>query len=224
MDQILTENERKSIRANIYTENENQPIDYNDKKISFFVKHCRGKTVLDLGSVDHYEENWKSKYWLFKAIAENAKDIMGIDYYEKGVGDLKAKGFNIVYGDAQKFNVEKKYDVITAGDLIEHLQDLDGFINSIKAALIENGTLIISTPNPWCWKYILYHMIYGKMEPVNREHVSWFCIKTIENLFARYGFEVTEYSYTSRRLYEKYVPLPSRIKHTTLNVLLRKVL
>lgn len=220
-EQILTQEERKSIRAEIYHEHDNQMIDYTDGKIKFFIKHTRNKDVLDLGSVDHYEGNHKSRYWLFKAILQSASSVMGLDYYRQGVEALRAAGYDIVYGDAQNFNLGRKFDVVTAGDLIEHLPNLDGFISSMKSALNVDGAIVISTPNPWCWKYAMYHIIFGKLKPVNREHVSWFCLQTIDNLFNRYGFEIAEFSFSSRRNYEKYIPLPSRLKHTTLNVLLK---
>lgn len=219
--QILTQDERKSIRSEIYHEKDNQAIDYSDGKIAFFVKHSKNRNVLDLGSVDHYEENHKSRYWLFKAIQENASNVVGLDYYREGVDALRIAGYNIVYGDAQKFSLPNKFDVVTAGDLIEHLPNLDGFITSVKEALNPTGYLVISTPNPWCWKYFLYHLFFGKLQPVNREHVSWFCLKTIDNLFSRYGLEIVDFTYSSRRKYEKYIPLPSRLKHTTLNVALK---
>jgi 2-polyprenyl-3-methyl-5-hydroxy-6-metoxy-1,4-benzoquinol methylase len=222
MKQVLNADERKSIRADIYSSDVSQPIDFSDGKIAFFVKHSKGLKVLDLGSVDHFEDNWKSKFWLFKALADNAEHIVGLDYYKEGVDALNKEGFNIVFGDAQNFDFQEIFDVVTAGDLIEHLPNLHGFISSISRALNDQGSLVISTPNPWCWKYALYHFLFGKLKPVNREHISWFCPQTIENLFSRYGFEVVDYSYTSRRLYERLTPLPSRIKHTTLNVLLRK--
>lgn len=218
--QVLTSDERKSIRSDIYREYENQPIDYNDGKINFFIKHCKNNAVLDLGSVDHFEENHTSKYWLFKAIYENCREVQGIDYYLDGVNALKKHGYPIEYGDAQNFTFPRKFDVVTAGDLIEHLPNLDGFITSISKVLNPNGKLLISTPNPWCWKYLLYHVFYGKLNPVNKEHVSWFCLRTIENLFSRYGFKIVEYQYSSRRRFEKLIPLPKRIKHTTLNLLL----
>jgi len=221
--QILTQEERVSIRSDIYHEHENQEIDYSDGKIDFFIKYVRGKDTLDLGSVDHHEDNSKSRYWLFKAIKDNASSVLGLDYYKEGVEALRAAGYDIVHGDAQNFRVEKKFDIVTAGDLIEHLPNLDGFICSVKEALNSKGLLVISTPNPWCWKYLGYHFFFGKLQPVNREHVSWFCLKTLDNLFSRYGLEIVDYSYSSRRKYEKMIPLPFRLKHTTLNVLLKKI-
>jgi len=220
--QILTYLERVKIRSEIYTEHENQPIDYKDGKINFFIKFTKNQDVLDLGSVDHFENNWRSKYWLFKAISENSSGLLGLDYYEDGVLALQKEGFNIVHGDAQGFSFDKKFDMITAGDLIEHLPNLDGFISSVRSNLREGGRLVISTPNPWCWKYMGYHIVKKRLDRVNKEHVSWFCIQTLINLFGRYGFTLLEYEYCSRRPYEKLTPLPSHIKHTTLNAIFIK--
>lgn len=220
--QVLTQLERKKIRSEIYTESENQLIDYQDEKIKFFIRFTRNRSVLDLGSVDHFEGNWRSKYWLFKALLENSSELTGLDYYEDGVVALQKQGFNIIHGDAQGFDLGKKFDVITAGDLIEHLPNLDGFINSIKSSLKDDGMLVLSTPNPWCWKYMGYHILRKRLDRVNKEHVSWFCIQTLANLFERYGFSLVNYEYCSRRLYERSIPLPAHIKHTTLNAVFQK--
>jgi len=223
MKQVLTDSERKKIRSGIYAAGSVEASQYKDGKIKFFIERCKGKVVLDLGSVDHFEGNWKSKYWLFKALLDNAKDLVGLDYYQEGVRALNEEGFNIVHGDAQDFQFDRKFEVITAGDLIEHLPNLDGFITSINNALVDGGSVLLSTPNPWCWKYMSYHLVFGKLDKVNREHVSWFCLQTLENLFSRYGFEIVDYAFSSRRPSENLMPLPASIKHTTLNIQLRKI-
>ncbi len=221
--QVLNDDERKLIRADIYSAEANEETDFTDKKIAFFVKNTLGRNVLDLGCVDHNESNWKSRYWLHKAIRAGAKKLIGLDYYADGVSKLNAIGFDVMEGDAQNFNLPDVFDVITAGDLIEHLPDLNGFFNSASKSLCLGGKLVVSTPNPWCWKYFLYHALYRKLTPVNKEHVSWFCLQTLENLSSRFGFEIINYEYSSRRLYERLAPLPSHLKHTTLCVVFEKV-
>jgi SAM-dependent methyltransferase len=222
-NQVLSDSERKSIRSNLYAADKNEETDLLDKKIAFFMRHTLHKRVLDLGCVDHSEKNWKSRYWLHKAIGLSASYLVGLDYYAEGVEQLKAIGFNVVEGDAQSFKFEEKFDVVTAGDLIEHLTNLDGFFSSIGNVLNEDGKLVITTPNPWCWKYLGYHVIHKKLTPVNKEHVTWFCLQTLENLAGRFGFRIVSLEYSSRRLYERVVPLPSHLKHTTLGVVFQKV-
>lgn len=220
--QILTDKERQSIRSNLYSASKNEASNLKDKKIAFFMRFTRGLSVLDLGCVDHNPENYRSCYWLHKAIKDSAKKVIGLDYYREGVLKLKAIGYDVIEGDAQSFDLLEKFDAVTAGDLIEHLTNLDGFMLSVNNALNPGGVLVISTPNPWCWKYFMYHVIFKKLTPINREHVTWFCVQTLENLGLRYGFEIIEYEYSSRRLYERLIPLPKHLKHTTIGLVFRK--
>ena len=221
--QILSNDERKLIRSELYSTDVEEESNFNDKKIALFICYSTNKNVLDLGCVDHSESNWKSRYWLHKAIRSKAKKLIGLDYYADGVEKLNSLGFDICVGDAQSFEFPNKFDVITAGDLIEHLPNLDGFFNSINKSLCVGGRLVITTPNPWCWKYFLYHMLHKKLAPVNKEHVTWFCLQTLENLSARYGFKIIHHEYSSRRLYERIIFLPSHLKHTTLGVVFEKM-
>lgn len=222
INQVLTDHERKSIRSDLYSTVKNEATDVNDKKIAFFMRQTKHKKVLDLGCVDHSENNCRSKYWLHKAIKISASSLIGLDYYSQGVKKLKDQGYNVVEGDAQSFEFDEKFNIVTAGDLIEHLTDLDGFLTSVIKVLDDGGKLVITTPNPWCWKYALYHLLYGKLVPVNPEHVGWFCLQTLENLGLRYGFTIVEHEYSSRRFYEKLIPLPKHLKHTTLGVVFKK--
>lgn len=223
MKQVLDENERKSIRNDLYGTKAAEKPDFNDRKLKYFGERTIGQEVLDLGCVDHNPENWKSKYWLHKAIKAKAKSIIGLDYYEPGVSFLNELGFSVTYGDAQNFVTEKKYDVVTAGDLIEHIPNLDGFFKSVRDALVDGGLFVLSTPNPWCWKYVMYHLLKGQLKPMNKEHVAWICLQQFENLGRRYGFVIKDFDYCSRRRFEKLAPLPARVKHTTLNITLQKV-
>ena len=40
---------------------------------------------------------------------------------------LKAQGFHVISADAECFDLGRTFDVIVAGDIIEHLGDLNGF-------------------------------------------------------------------------------------------------
>jgi 2-polyprenyl-3-methyl-5-hydroxy-6-metoxy-1,4-benzoquinol methylase len=218
MRQILTPQERKEIRSDIHRSSRKRTTLSPDQKTLFFSKYCANKRVLDLGCVDHDPANEQSDFWLHKALKNCSREIVGLDYYEEGCNSLERLGYNVVVGDAQSFDLKTKFEVITAGDLIEHLPNLDGFIQSIKKHLIPSGTLIISTPNPWCWKYHLAFLFQTRLHQINKEHICWFCEQTLTQLFARYGMKIIERKYTSARFYENHIPLPAHMKHTTLNL------
>ena len=58
-NQILNKEERRKIRSGLYEEEDNQSINYKDKKISYFSSCVKGKKVLDIGSIDHFGETGK---------------------------------------------------------------------------------------------------------------------------------------------------------------------
>ena len=49
---------------------------------------------------------------------------------------------------------EKSFDLITAGDIVEHIGNLDGFFNSCFSNLKEDGSLLITTPNPGIGRFL----------------------------------------------------------------------
>ena len=192
-------------------------IAFNDHKIAFAVKYCRNKDVLDIGCVQHNPENYKSKYWLHKALKEVSSSIVGIDLYKSGVDYLNERGFNIIFADAQQFDLGRKFDVIMAGDLIEHLEDFHGFLESCKRHMHSESRLIISTPNPWYWKHTIKAAI-SKEVGNNPEHTCWLCPRTLRQLLSRHNLKVGEIVFGSRYLRDKLMPLPSGWKHTSFHV------
>lgn len=195
-------------------------IAFSDSKIDFVCSFTKEKDVLDLGCVQHNKENYNSKYWLHKAINYDALSLTGLDLSEDGVNFLNSKGFNVVFGDATSFDLDRKFDVIVAGDLIEHLSNLEGFLLSCKKHLSKGGVLLITTPNPWHWKFIVRAVTRGGHVPVNPEHTCWLCPTTLAQLVERVGFSVMQVEYGSRYFRERMMPLPKGLKHTSFYVAL----
>ena len=195
-------------------------ISWNDHKIKFVLNYVKNKTVLDIGCVQHNPENYKSKYWLHKAIVKVAKSVDGVDLYEPGVNYLKALGYNIYLGNAETFNLGKEYDVVVAGDLIEHLNNVGEFLSNCRKHLKSNGVLLVSTPNPWYWKNILKAILHKEVNN-NPEHTLWLCPRTLKQISERYGFEIVEWHYGSRYFRDRVMLLPSGIKHTSFHAVLQ---
>lgn len=193
----------------------------HDHKLRFVLPHCRHKYVLDLGCVQHNPENCQSRFWLHKALVAEAQSVEGLDLYKEGVLYLCSLGYHIHVGDAQNFDLKKQFDVIVAGDLIEHLEDLAGFFRSCLRHLRPDGKLLISTPNPWYWKNIAKATLWARV-PNNPEHTLWLCPVTLTQLAERHGMGITEYSYGSRYRMDRIMPLPKGIKHTSFHAVLMR--
>lgn len=167
-------------------------------KNEFILSKCKNKNVLDLGCIEHnlFQERILKKEWLHMNIQKVAKSLIGIDILKEYITELNKKGFNIVFGNVEKLDKVaelkgKKFDVIVAGDLIEHLSNQGNFINSIKTFCKENTEVIITTPNCFSTKFMIPYFFYGK-EKVRKDHTCWFSINTLKQLLELNGFIVTE--------------------------------
>jgi len=109
------------------TQDFSDSIAFDDHKVSYVVRYAAGRDVLDLGCVQHNPQGYKSRYWVHNALRQRASSVLGMDLAADGVAYLQARGFDIIHGDAQNYDLGRDFDVIVAGDLIEHLEDFAGF-------------------------------------------------------------------------------------------------
>ena len=189
-------------------------IAFGNHKIAFLLKYCKDKDVLDIGCVAHDPEAYRGRFWVHKAVATVAKSILGIDLHEEGLRVLRARGFNVMAADAECFDLARTFDVIVAGDLIEHLGNLNGFLQSCKNHLRPGGRLLISTPNPWYWRNIAKAALYTEVNN-NPEHVCWICPRTLRQLVARHDMDLGEIRFGSSYMRDRLMPLPRGWKHTS---------
>ena len=188
------------------------------QEIKPFIKN---KKVLDVGcAVGYLRPNW-----LHKLISDDAKQIVGIDIDSHAIDMINSSfpTLDVRRGDARSFDVQDKFEVIHAGELIEHIDNFEGFLQSVKKHMQPDGVFILSTPNVESINHVFYNLTGGLK--VNAEHVCWFCDKTLSALLVRNGFEVesihflNQPTYGVRILFRALVSLlPKRLSHPTLFV------
>jgi ubiquinone/menaquinone biosynthesis C-methylase UbiE len=85
------------------------------------------------------------------------KNIYGIDLSKKRSSEAKKRGISSIVGDLNKKIgfPSKKFDVIIANQVFEHLHDLDAFMAEMYRILDDKGYLIISTENLSSWHNIV---------------------------------------------------------------------
>lgn len=207
-------------------------IDAGDAKIDFFLPLVKGKNVLDLGVVQHGRDRYKRDTWLHRAIKATSEKVVGVDIDREGIEYLNDQGYDVVFGDVQCLNLDQTFEVIVAGDIIEHLTNFDGFLESVGRHLDESGVFALSTPNPFWWRTWIMVLVKGGAHP-HPEHTCWFCESTLQQLLVRKGFEITRVDYgtvyDSSRFTQRItkwinylIPLPARFRHNTLMIVARK--
>jgi 2-polyprenyl-3-methyl-5-hydroxy-6-metoxy-1,4-benzoquinol methylase len=122
-----------------------------DPRIRDILNQIDGGDVLDVGCVQHDPTKQYDANWLHQHLYSYADTVLGVDIDEDGVRVLRQSGFNVTTADAETLDIDGTFDYIVAGELIEHLSNPGQFLTASKSKLTEDGTLIITTPNPWCW-------------------------------------------------------------------------
>lgn len=107
-------------------------VDHSDKKIKALDIACYDGTIAKL----------------IKDKIDNC-DMYGIDYSNNTEKLVKEKGINFKKVDLNKGIdfPDNTFDIIFAGEIIEHIYDTDLFIQEVKRILKPNGRFIITTPN-----------------------------------------------------------------------------
>lgn len=147
-------------------------------------------TVLDVGfwgqGVKKTDPNW-----VHALLKKYAGTVWGLDIDFDATIEPKE---HYVRASAESFVIDKKFDVIFAGDLIEHLSNPGLFLCASAEHIQPHGRLIITTPN--CFNLFNIAEKFSKGEPtVNYDHTCYFNSKTLKQLLGKNGWEVENVSY-----------------------------
>jgi 2-polyprenyl-3-methyl-5-hydroxy-6-metoxy-1,4-benzoquinol methylase len=136
--------------------------------------------ILDLGCGEGFLLLWL-KYLGYK-------NIFGIDISEENINIANSMGLNCVLFNVvnlKNFEPNKKFDLICAIDLLEHITKdrVISFLSSVYEKLNEKGTLIIQTPN--MGSFLGLHMRYSDFT-----HEFGVTEKSVVDLLLSAGFRV----------------------------------
>lgn len=149
-----------------------------------------GKTVLDLGCGDGF---------FMERIKVRNNVVIGVETADKAIEKARKKGFQVYDLLLEKnwsSEIKENFDVVFAGEIIEHIFDTDNFLQNIKNVLKDGGYLVITTPNIAALGRRLF-LLLGKnplLEITARVgdagHIRYFTRETLKNLLIQNGFNV----------------------------------
>lgn len=165
-----------------------------DRRIEAILERIpRGISILDVGCVNHDASRADDPNWLHQHLDARG-DVLGIDYLAADIRELQAEGWNVECADAEVMDLGETFDVIVAGELIEHLANPGAFLTRARDHLSDTGRLILTTPNPWGVTYLKRLVTPGEVH-CNDEHTCWLDRRTLRQLLERHGFEVAEHEF-----------------------------
>ena len=155
-----------------------------ESRCSRILKLVVGKDVLDLGCT------WidVDGTWLHGDIAQRAKSIVGLDIDD--VGKFRKEGWDIREQSVDEpYDLDQKFDVITAIEVLDHVCNLGIFMQNVKKHLRDDGILVVALHNPQAFEFFLEQLFFrGRLGIYQHNH--WQNINTMTNLLERYGLEL----------------------------------
>lgn len=179
------------------------PADFDlVQRLDFIRETCRGQRVLHLGCTNwpYTLESLENNMLLHRDLEQIASHLVGLDADEQGIKTLKEQGSKNLYkADLEhldELDLDEKFDVIVAGEMIEHLSNPGLFLNGIKRFMNAETQLVLTTINAYCgmrfWLYGLRGKS-GKQEPVHPDHVAYYSYSTLKLLVERHEMHVEKF-------------------------------
>lgn len=164
---------------------------YRDKRQLLTAMIRRGDSVLDIGFLGENISREGVPNWAHDIIKSLSDDVYGLDM---ALPDAYRADARYAEGNAETFTIGKKFDVIFAGDIIEHLSNPGLFLERCRMHLKEGGKLVITTPNA----FNLFNIAekFTKYEPTsNHDHTCYYNLKTLRQLLNKNGMRTVDTGY-----------------------------
>lgn len=198
------------------------------QRLQFVRSVCAGRKVLHLGCT-----NWpytmdaiRAGMLLHADLNDVASELYGLDFDQQGIDVLGSQGFSNLYrGDLEKLDevrIDETFDVIIAGEIIEHLNNPGLFLNGIKRFMDGETLLVITTVNAYSGMRFLVYGLRGKggeAEPVHPDHIAYYSYSTLNLLLNRHGFNVDRFMFYD--LGDEHRPHNGRLRNFVNDVCVR---
>lgn len=174
-------------------------------RIQEILRLCTNKKILHLGCADMPFTLERGENLLHRQLLRVVTPdlLWGIDSSLEGITLLKKMGFaNVLHGNVESLSKELKkeqFDIILAGEIIEHLENPGKFLESLKSIMCENSKLIISTVNATSIKQFIHALL--RREKVHPDHNYYFSYWTLKQLLGKYQLKSEVYFYQETEEY-----------------------
>lgn len=162
------------------------------KRLDIVVDIAKGAKVLDMGCVGHEAPEKEGDEWsLHSRLLRAASSVKGLDYDREGVEAMCKMGYDVVAADAENFDLGEKFDMVVAGEFVEHITNHRGFLNSVRGCLNDGGKLVLTTPNSNGLFYFASTLVFGHEIDGIGDHTCMFTPLTISVMLRKCGFRPT---------------------------------
>src|SRR3954451_496193 len=125
------------------------------QRVDLIKEKCAGKKVLHLGCANYpfTQTSEDNEMLLHFDLQKSCSELYGFDFDQPGLDILAANGATHLYrADLEKLDevpLSENFDVIVAGEMIEHLNNPGLFLNGIRRFMTSETLLILTTVNAY---------------------------------------------------------------------------
>lgn len=172
------------------------------QRLDYIKNEVVGKKVLHLGCTNYpyTEEAIKDGSHLHLQLEGLCSSLYGFDADDAGLEILRSMGVGNLYKadleNLKDLSLAETFDVIVAGEMIEHLNNPGLFLEGIKRFMTNSSRLIVTTVNAYAALRFFQYFItrHGSpAEPVHPDHTFYFSYSTLTLLLRRHGFEIDNF-------------------------------
>jgi SAM-dependent methyltransferase len=169
------------------------------QRLDYLKDLSRGRKVLHLGCTNwpYLSQSQQDDRFLHRVLAQEAAELWGLDSDLEGLKAMREDGVDrLVHGDLEALaatHLDSDFDVIVAGEVIEHLSNPGLFLSGIRSHMREDTRLVITTVNAYCaFRAATYARLGrgGVNEPIHMDHVAYYSYSTLHRLISRHGLVV----------------------------------
>lgn len=199
---MITQSEQLEIDKRMVRKEPTAPLRLNHiplvNKSSWILNKVKGKSVLHAGPTDFPMTEGKAQNGtlLHLHMQGLCKDLVGVDLSASSIEWLRSNYSvdDIIFGNIEELDLifpTKKFDVIVAGDVIEHINNVGGFYEAARKVLAPGGIIVVTVPNAFSIKKLLGVLLF-KQERNHPDHLYYFTPLTFEQIAYRFGFNILE--------------------------------
>ncbi len=165
-------------------------------RTDYLARLCAGRSVLHLGFADaiHYDAALEEGRHLHAELKKVTPPdmIYGVDISEDRVRHFRDLWHDdhLIVGDVERLDdlpLFQKFDVIIAGELIEHLNNPGLMLDGVRRFMRDDSRFVITTPNALGLKFQL-HALAGN-DRSHWDHCVMFSFGTLSTLLRRHRLE-----------------------------------